>query len=376
MLQKHFLIYLLFLCIIVFSIYSVNPSLMGADTWFYVNQVCDKSTIDFRDPLFSLILFVLPCDFIAIKLYLFVLFATSIFVFAKIGELYFQKEGQILGAIFGFLTLVLVEFMVFENDSLGYTIFFIALYFSLRYYKTSKKERRITDAIISLSCLFIAAFAWKGVIYWSIVLILFNPFVILILVPGLILYCGDLFWFVNAQGGLIMEQTPFVALIYYGVTIFFLYGLIKTPKKEALAFILMCIPGIFVQKLFILAIPFISIVTLYAFVMLKKYKDTLLPILLVFCVLMAAFWGIHSFSEFPTTDDLNVVMTTKELTNKVQNTFGAGYLLEFYDINVSSKGQTTGNDYNCVGYVIEHPQIADCNCNVVMKSTNLLLETC
>ena len=374
--QKHFYIYLFLLCSIVFAIYLFNPVIIGADTWFYVGQVCDKSTIDFRDIAFVPVLFLLPCSFIVMKLYLFVLFLISMFTMAKIGELYFKEKGAILGIITGFLTLIILEFQVFENDSLGYTLFFIALYFAIKY---SREHTKVIDrdALLSAGFAILSGLAWKGVAYFLIPLVVFNPVALIIAIPVIALNFQTFFWFLNGSGGLIMEQAPWVAFIYYGITIFFLYGILKTPKKEAFAFILMCIPGVFVQKLFVLAIPFISIIALHGVVSIKKYQDTIVSTLIIFSLFMAIYWGMHSFNEFPTQSDIELIEFAKTKTDVIQNVFGPGYVIEYYGITPSSKGMTDGNkDYNCTGYVIEHPQLQRCDCNILKKSNTLILESC
>jgi hypothetical protein len=349
---------------------------MGADTWFYVSQVCDKSTIDFRDLAFVPILFALPCSIIAIKLYLLVIFTISVFVMAKIGELYFKEKGAILGIVTGFLTLIILEFQVFENDSLSYMLFFIALYFAIKYSRTHKKLID-SNSLLSIGFAIIAGLAWKGVAYFLIPLVIFNPVSIVVALPVIAMNLDAFFWFLSGQGGLIMEQVAFVGIIYYGLTVFFLYGIIKTPKKEALAFILMIIPGLFVQKLFVLAIPFISIIALHAIIPLKKHQDIIVSSLIMFTLLISAYWGIHSFNEFPTTADIELIQFTKTKTDSVQNTFGPGYLIQFYGITPSSKGSTVGiGDYNCTGFVIEHPQAQRCDCNIVKQSSFLVLESC
>ena len=374
--QKHWYIYLFLLCTISFGIYLFNTSLMGADTWFYVGQVCDKSLIDFRDPLFSQVLLLMPCNFVAIKLYLFVLFLISMFTMSKIGELYFKDYGAILGVITGFLTLYILEFQVFENDTLGFTLFFISLYFAIKYSRTHTKWIDL-NSLLSLVFAVAAGLAWRGVVYFLIPLTIFNPLTIIVAVPVISSHFEEFWWFLGGNGDVIMEQTAWVAFIYYGITTFFLFGMLKTPKKEVLAFILMCIPGIFVQKLFILAIPFISIITLHAIKSLKKYQDTLIPALIVFALFMSIYWGMHTVNAFPTQADIDLVKFTKTQTDTIQNTFGVGYLFEDYGLKVSSRGGTIGaGDYNCIGYVVEHPQVARCDCDVLRESDFLILEFC
>jgi hypothetical protein len=139
----------------------------------------------------------------------------------------------------------------------------------------------------------------------------------------------------------------------------------------------MIIPCIFVQKLYVLAIPFISIVALMGVLSIKKYRDTVISTIIVFSLFMAAFFGMHTYQEFPTVDDFAVVQAAAQDTNYVENSFGIGYVAIYNGLNVSSYGSTDGNDFICSGYVLSHPWINDCNnCVVLNTSKNIILYRC
>jgi len=283
-----------------------------------------------------------------------------------------------MGLISGFLTMGILEFMVFENDSLGYVLALMSIYFALKTYKTYKYKFTI-DSCLSIIFIVAAGLAWKGAIYWLYPLILFNPYVLIVTIPTTLLNIESLLWFVDAGGSGIAEQTPLLSIIYYGVTIFFMYGFIKTPKKEVVSAIILIIPGLFVLKLYMLAIPFISIIALHGINILKpKLRQNLISSMIILTVMFALFWGVHSFNEFPTEQDIALVQDTKNYTKSVQNDFGIGYILEYYDIQTTARGGTLGKelDYNCVGYVVEHPLTKKCECTEINKTTNLILQQC
>jgi len=367
--------FLLLLTIILFGQYALNPMIAGADTWFYVNQVCGKTIHDTRDIIFDTLTTIIPCDFIVMKIYLAILFFTMLFFSAKIGELYDKEHGWMLALIIGFFTMFSLEFIVFENDSLGFTLFFIALFFVLRAFK-EKKPMISNDNLLAAGFLIMAGLCWKGVAYWVFALVIINPIFIIPLIGILGTQWDNLLWFITANRG-IQEQVMFLGIMYLGLTPLFLFGLTKVSKKEVLACCLMLIPCIFVQKLYVLAIPFISIVALMGVLSIKKYRDTIISTIIVFSLFMAAFFGMHTYQEFPTVDDFAVVQAAAQDTNYVENSFGIGYVAIYNGLNVSSYGSTDGNDFVCSGYVLSHPWINDCNsCVVLNTSKNIILYRC
>jgi len=367
--------FLLLLTVILFGQYALNPMIAGADTWFYVNQICGKTIHETRDIIFDTLTTVLPCDFVVIKIYLAILFFTMLFFSAKIGELYDKEHGWMLALIIGFFTMFSLEFITFENDTLGFTLFFIALFFMLRAFKEHKPMLSIDNGL-ALVFIILAGLCWKGIVYWLFAAAIISPIFIIPLIGVLGVYWQGLLWFITADRG-IQEQTMFLGIMYLGLTPLFLFGLTKVSKKEVLICCLMIIPCIFVQKLYVLAIPFISIVALMGVLSIKKYRDTIIYTIIIFSVFMAAFFGMHTYQEFPTVEDFAVVQSAAGYTKNIQNSFGLGYVAIYNDLNVSRYGSTEGHDYICSGYVLTHPWITDCNsCVVLNTSKNVILYRC
>jgi hypothetical protein len=347
----------------------------GADTWFYLNQICGKSPHITNDLIFDTLTNFIPCDFIIIKIYLAILFFILLFISAKIGELYDKENGWVLSLIIGFFTMFSLEFILFENDSIGFVLIFGALYYALKAFKT-KAPLLSPDNFISIGLIILAGLCWKGAAYWLFSFVILSPIFLVPLIGVLALYGGSFLWFIGANSS-VQEQTPWLGIIYLGVTTLFLFGITKLSKKEALILILMILPCLFVQKLYVLAIPFVSIAAMLGILSLKKYQDIIIPTILTFSLFMAIFWGMHTYQEFPTNDDFAVVQEAATKTTNVQNAFGIGYIGIYNDLNVSSYGGTDGNDFICDGYVLSHPWMADCNsCSVIKKAQNVVLYRC
>ena len=370
----HYL-FLAVLTILLFGQYIFNPMIAGADTWFYINQICNIQPHVSNDVIFDTLTLFMPCNFIFLKIWLAILFFIMLIFSAKIGELYDKDNGWILSLIVGFFTLFSLEYIVFENDSLGFSLMFAALYFVLKAYK-NKDKWLSKDNCLGLGFIILAGLCWKGAAYWLFPFAILTPIYLVPLIGVIVLYGGSFLWFLTADRN-VQEQTMWIGIIYLGLTPLFSFGFMKMSKKELLACILMIIPCIFVQKLYILAIPFISIMALLGLLSLTKYKDTIISTIIIFSVFMAIFWGMHTYQEFPTADDFVVVQQAAQDTNYVENAFGIGYIAIYNDLNVSSWSGTDGNDFICSGYVLSHPWLYDCNyCPVIKKAQNIILYKC
>ena len=368
---KHYA-YLILLCVIIFGIYIfATPTMSGADTYYYVNGICGiypnwPATYDI---LFNTFVLFMPCNFVAMKLYLMVLFIIVVLTSAKICELYDGENGWIGGIIGATFTFMVYEFFQFENDSLGYTIFFISCYFLMKYHLQRKKR----DLIIALIIFGIGGLVWRGILYWTIPFMILAPITAFIFIPMIAYFWNQFTWFLFPNL-LIAEQQSWIAVVFWGLTTFFLYGLVKIDKKIVSIIALLCVPALFVVKLYVLPIPFLIILTFLTIKNLKISMSTIIPFLMTFGLMMAVFYGMQSEHQFPTSDDANLVKNMSLLTHKPNNEFGVGYLVEYYGMDASARGSVT--DINFSGYVIT---IRDTNyhgCEVLEESRQLAALKC
>jgi len=363
--------FLLFLVAAVpFIIYMMNPMIVGADSYFYLNQICGISPVVHTDFLFDFVLMIFDCNFIQIKFYLFLMWLGCLIAMAKIGELYDKERGVEAAFIMAGFTLVVLSFFPFENDTLGYLLFFISLYFLLNYNKTGNKTR----LIYSIFFIGLSGLVWKGAIYWLLVYPLFS-IIFIPVVLYILIFMPDFWFFVNANRN-IAEHAMWVSVIYWGITVLFLYGITKTDKKIVASFLILCVPALFIVKLYILCIPFIVLIAFNAIRSLKVDKTTVFTSLFMVAMMAGAFWGMQSYNNFPTEGDQFVIKAALEVDLNIQNTFGAGYLIKHLGGVPSSAGHLGENDYVCKGVVIEHSYLEDCNCPVFAEKGTLLAKKC
>jgi len=361
------------IALVPFIAYLFNPLLSGADSYFYINQVCRITPQSNYTYFFSSLIQLFPCNIVVFKAFLFSMWFGCIIFMAKITELYDKERGVLGGLIMAGMTLFVLSFFNFENDVVGYFLFFASFYFLLKY----DKEKSKIALVLSLVLIILSGLFWSGAIYWLMIYPIFFIWFLPMFVYLLFLnanYTTFLF-FLNADRN-IAEHTPFIAVLYWGMTVLFLYGIKKMDKKLAVSFLILAIPALFVVKLYVLCIPFVVLFAFHAIKDLKLDKQTVFYSLIMFALIGGAFFGMKTTEGFPTVSDIEVIKMAIDNNIYTQNTFGAGYAIVHHGGIPSSAGQTDGNDYICSGYVIENTFKIDCNCPVLLEGSSILLEKC
>ena len=354
-----------------FAIYLFNPTIVGADTFFYINQSCGKMAPVVNDIIFDAINSIMPCNFLVMKLYGAVMFLIFVFMMAKIGELLDKEKGWWLGLIACSFSFFITEFMMYQNESIAYALFSISLYFIIRY-STEKKIWQLAASLIPFG---LAGLAWKGSLYFGLTLIIYAPITAVVILPLILYYWQAFWWFTNA-GTDIAFYTPLIGIVFLGISTLFLFGLVKSSKKQALSWVFSIPFLLFVQRLYVIAVPTTLIVAFNGIKSLKIRPETIESTLITFTIFMSIFWGIHTFSEFPTAADIELIEEAKLCSSSVQNSFGPGYLLIYHDLNVSSYGYPHYPDYQHIGCLILEKGIEDNNCPTLKESDNLKLQKC
>jgi hypothetical protein len=357
---------------IPFIIYLFRPGSIGADSFWYINQACGISGHITNDILFDALNSIMPCNINLMKIFGGILFVGTVYLFAKMGELYDKEKGWWLGLMAASFTFFITEFFMYQNEPIAYFLFACSLYLVLLYDTTKKHRYLVPSLIIWL----ISGLFWKGVIYWGITLIIYAPITALIVIPVIIQYWDSFWWFLTPDPKVAFYM-PFIGLIYLGVVIFFLFGLLKSSKKQALSWVFSIPMGIFAQRLYVLAVPTSLIVAFNGLKSLKMDPQTIESTLIVFTLFMSIFWGIHTYKEFPNQSDYELLQNLKLKTDTVQNSFGVGYYLINQGFNVSSYGWPHyPSDYNHIGYVVLENGIIDSNCPIDSNSDNLRVLKC
>lgn len=365
----YFLIFLV--AAIPFIIYMTNPLIVGADSYFYVNQVCGITEQSDYTILFSTLIHFFECDFLFFKMFMFVMWFGCLVAMAKIGELYDKERGVEAAFIMAGLTLFVLSFFTFENDIVGYFFFFISFFYLIKYDKLGNKF----DLILSIIFIIVSGLFWNGAIYWLAVYPIFWIGFLPIAAYMIFMNLSRFLFFIDANRA-IAEHAMWISVIYWGLTVLFLYGIVKTDRKIVASFLILCIPALFVVKLYVLCIPFIVLITFNAIRSLRVDKTTVFSSLLMLALMASAFWGMQSYNNFPTVDDQFVIEAALEVDLNIQNVFGPGYFIKYLGGSPSSSGSLGENDYVCKGVVIERSFLEDCNCPIFAEKGTLLAKKC
>lgn len=306
---------------------------------------------------------------VLIKLIYCELFICTLLIIVKIGELFDKEKGYLLAFIMYGFTFFVSEFWKFENDVFGYFFGFIGLYLSL--YCWIKKDWVIGS--LAIPFFLIGIYFWQGVLAWLVISVLFNPMIIVIVLVGFFLFINRFFDILNIRSNPnIIEGTPFIAIIYFGLTIFFLFGVIKTKARIIIATIILCIPALMYAKFYVLPLVFLCLI---AFNGLKMFKVDTTKFLVVFCFLMTFFWISSLDKQFPTMNDLDLIKYSSKIEG-LQNSFGSGWILEYYGGKPTGKSGFggLGKDYNLSGLVLL--EAFDSNCPILRQTEHLILVDC
>jgi hypothetical protein len=260
---------------------------------------------------------------------------------------------------------------MYQNESIAYVFFAVVLYLLTKFNITKNYLYLIPAGALWL----ISGFFWKGVIYWGIPIIIYAPAMALLVVPVIIYKFDSFFWFLTADPN-IAFYAPVIGIVFLGPSLFFLFGLLKSDKKQVLSWLFSIPYVIFVQRMYVISVPTTLIIVFNALKSLKFNPKTIESSLIMFSLFMAFFWGMHIYKEFPTSSDLELLQNLKEKTDAVQNSFGVGYLLINNGFSVSSYGWPRYPDYNHTGYVVIERGIIDNNCPIDSNSDNLIVLKC
>ena len=376
---------LIFLLTLFFFLpYFFEERFIEPDSYHFFNVICNDSVFNensfeskpgiehlingfFAFP-FETIVNLLPCNFLFIKLIYAGLLFGCLIVFWKIGEVFDKKDGWLLSLLV-FLTWFPTEFLKFENDAFGYLFGLIGLYFLIK--TGSKKQKLLGFLLICVGGLF-----WQGNIYWLIVSPIFFVYALPIVLLAIVFVWNNLFWFVQSNST-VLENQPIIGLIYLGLPVFFLIGFLETNKKIVATFILMLCIALFNAKLFVLCIPFLLIIAFKGIKMLPFDFKTIKLTIIIFCIMMLGFWWINQSNQFPTNQDIDLIKESIKLADgeTINNTFGAGYVIEFYGGKPSQKGFSSVPPKH-EGLVLE---IIDANledCEEISKTSWSILAKC
>ncbi len=380
--RKEYLLLALVLAI-PFSFYFFNPVIFGADTFYYLDSICNGSPLAADDPATVFVFSLLPCNFVFLKILLYSLALIALLGVAKTGELLYKKNGWLAG-LFVFLNPLFVFGMAqLENENFAIPLLFWANYFAIKA-KLSKGKQRWVNAVIAVALVGTAGLFWRGAAYYLVGFgLLALPFV-LPAIATILVYRVQLIGNVLPRPG--MYEAEFgVALLFLGLNLFTITGLFLNSAIVLIGlywFVILLLIG----KLAINALPWIAIATLALFNFDAFYKldkilkcnfwDMIKTVLIISCIFMPFVFGYAiTVSQPPTTADLGVVQEWVDLQDsgrEAKNGFSYGYWIKYFGGKPTAWGGRVVQDFNS-GIVLTH---LDLNCTKLNETRIMKLFDC
>lgn len=337
MIDKKYLLFLAILIILPGIALFARPSMIGVDSYAFINGICHKDAFPSTPILAKAVFEALPCDLTVLKALAWVLYACLVGVIAYLGNKFFGKDG-LIAPVFAFLSLYWLLFpWELENDLLAMPFLWATF---ILFYNNKKLEALLLT-------LFVGATLWGGA--WLYLFAFWNYG------PSLLIGIITLALNFNTIIGTLLPNAIVAENMILGgfISIFALnIGWFGFKDKE-------------LRKKFLPQLVFFAGIVLIS----GKYAYHAIPLLCLGCVglwkslnpvgkncLIAAalvmFFLISAniYSTYPKEGTLESVQYGIELAEKQQkqllNDWDIGYYLEFYSYDTNFKGGIPNPDYN------------------------------
>ncbi len=367
-----------------FAFYFFNPIIFGADTFLYLDSICNGTPLMVDDPATVFVFSLLPCNFVFIKILLYSLALVALLGVAKTGELLYKKNGWLAG-LFVFLNPLLVFGMAqLENENFALPLLFWANYFAIKA-KLSKGKKRWTNAAIAIILVGGAGLFWRGAAYYLVGFgLLALPFV-LPAIATILVYYNELIANLLPKPG--MYEAEFgLALIFLGLNVFTIAGIFLNTSIILIGAYWIVIL-IFMSKLAINAVPWVAIATLALFnftpfekldVLLKiPFWDTVKTILIISCIFLPFVYGITiTVFQPPDSQDIAVVqewVALQDSGREAKNSLSYGYWIQYYGGEPTAWGGGEWHQDYSSGIVLTYE---DLDCELLNESRVMKLFDC
>jgi len=325
--------------VIISALYVVRSEFYGYDSYYFASITCDANSpykSDGAFPLDELLFSFLPCNFVILKIILVSLFFFDLLIFLAISKLFFSKNNWVF-VLFCCITPMLVRTaFAFENDAFALPLVFLSLYFILKHSLVDKKLVSV-NLFLSLFFLSVSGIIWGGGIYYLIAFSFLSPIFLVLSIFAFIFLSGQI---IGNVFNINIDMS--VAENFLGNSIIFSCQYLIFLKKVFFynmnyLFIFFLAIGFLNAKLFILCLPFYSLVLFYNFS--KLYPDSGKIVLIIgglamFIIFSMPLTGYGLTQSYPNTQEHEVVQEFIHLAHEkeqtIHNDWTLGHLINFY----------------------------------------------
>lgn len=362
---------LLFLSLLSFAPYFVHPFFVDADPYYFLNQICNGPYASYyynENILANYFFDIVPCNFLILKISLFVGFFLSVLSISFLGTLFNKQYGWMAG-VFSFLSPLLSrEFLKLENDQFGYVFLFWSLYFFFK----AKVEKNKGYFLVSGAFVLAGVGFWSGGLFFPIAFglnsLFFLPIAVsfafffgekllgtlmpsILLIPQLLSGIGQ---------RIVLERQPLIGIVYW----FGLALAITFYRKEYFPQLLFfALLGIVSVKFAVLAVPLLSVSMVLLYTKLLNKKKAKIVVLgkivqikkiarffVVASVSLALAWGLLIPFNVPTQNEWDAIdfglEKAQEFDFKFVNHWDLGYWVQWRGGKASALGTIVQQDYN------------------------------
>lgn len=343
---------LLFVCVVPFIGYFLNPFLAYYDSYAFLSGACG---------LFEGNSYLLPlafCNHFLNKLILLGLYVVSIFCVAFFGEKVYDKQlGWRVGLYSATLTpLFFQEAMKFENDIFGWTLVFVGFsLFGLAYASTKRQHKLLWGIIAWCACIFAILF-WQASFLGALIIgLMWLPLLVLSM-PTIFLSFWDLINHALLNRGIGEEQ--FGAGIVPVMIMFF--PLLSKPRntKFFLATWFAFAVGFIKIRFMLFAIPLLALNFLHFEQRMGKKWKRWPNMKVVCCGLAMAFFFIGFFST-PNIYDMNQMESAIALAEDnnilLYNDWEVGWQITYLGYDTNYRASFPDPDYNNTNNKVRKP---------------------
>jgi len=320
------LLTLLAVIILPFLFYLARPNLEGADSYYYLNQVCGNNPVWTEGVVQTILFSGISCSQFNTKLILLFCFGVSVFAIALLGELFDEKEGWLAGVFaVGLGPLLFWEFIKFENDQFAYPFLFFAVYFFFAW----KIEKKWEQLAISALLMVLAGLIWGGSFYWLVGLSL-SALQLLPIVAVVLLYKGGEVINPLLNLGVAYESLFLLGIVWLGLLI---VGYLHIKKDYARQMLFGTAIMFLNAKYALIVVPYLAVSTA---LWLKNKPPFFKETVFLIAIMLTAVWGFLSLGMPPMDYQLNAIDYALQESNEIKNDWDMGYW-------IMSKGGVTEN---------------------------------
>jgi len=276
------------------------------------------------EPLALMVFSWLPCNFLFLKLILFLLFFAGVLIIALTGELINKDYGWLAG-IFTFLSPILFRTAFkLENDAFALPFIFASIFFFVKFLKQNQKK----DFFKSILWGMVGAGFWGVALYLPFGFALLSVAFIAVAFTTAFIFGGKLLSSALPLEA-VLESNPTGAIINYVGYFFSIIALNTSILLPTIVFFGGL--GLLNPKLSILVIPFLSLLVVDALKFIPKNWIKLLPLL---CIGLAFAWGFTLYFDNPTHEEIEITkFAVQESLHKnldIFNDWNLGYIVAWF----------------------------------------------